>query len=35
MEKNKITNEIKYPNFLKEDIFLDYLIYNKNPITNE
>ena len=35
MEKNKITNEMKYQNFLKEDIFLDYLIYNNNPLTNE
>ena len=35
MEKNKITNEMKNPNFLKEDIFLDYLIYNNNPLTNE
>jgi hypothetical protein len=35
MEKNKIANEMKYPNFLKQDIFLDYLIYNNNPLTNE
>ena len=35
MENNKITNTMKNPNFLKEDIFLDYLIYNNNPLTNE
>ena len=35
MEKNKISNTMKNPNFLKEDIFLDYLIYNNNPLTNE
>ena len=35
MEKNKTLNSIKNPNFLKEDIFLDYLNYNNNPLTNE
>ena len=35
MDKNKIANPMKNPNFLKEDIFLDYLIYNNNPLTNE
>ena len=34
MENNKI-NLVKNPNFLKEDIFLDYLVYNNNPLTNE
>jgi hypothetical protein len=35
MEKNRTVNPIKNPNFLKEDIFLDYLNYNNNPLTNE
>ena len=34
MKNNKI-NLVKNPNFLKEDIFLDYLVYNNNPLTNE
>ena len=34
MENNKI-NLVKNPNFLKEDICLDYLVYNNNPLTNE
>ncbi len=35
MEKNKLINTMKNPNFLKEDIFLDYLNYNNNPLSNE
>ena len=35
MESNKIINTVKNPNFLKEDIFLDYLENNNNPLTNE
>ena len=35
MEKNGTINPIKNPNFLKEDIFLDYLNYNNNPLTNQ
>jgi hypothetical protein len=33
MEKNQIN--MKNPNFLKDNIFLDYFNYNNNPITNE
>ena len=35
MEANKIINTVKNPNFLKEDIFLDYLDNNNNHLTNE
>lgn len=35
MESNKLINTMKNPNFLKEDIFLDYLIYNNSPLINE
>ena len=35
MENNTIINQVKNPNFLKEDIFLDYLVCNNNPLTNE
>ena len=35
MEKDQIINSMKNPNFLKDNIFLDYFNYNNNPITNK